>query len=226
MLPSPCFRCAKKYLNGAGVLMADERTRPEDFPEAVHQSLARLHAAVKVKGKDRKAALAQGLVRWATDEEIALAQLQRQPYHCVSTSRLTGLPCRNRAVMGATICRFHGAKREVVRAAIDDRLLKMAGPALREMYEMATAREHTRVKQDAAADILDRAGVGQLVEAKVRQSYRGQSNTGVTVQIGFLQTMRPQLLEMNGGQSLLPPADAIDAETAAPGPDHDEGTGD
>jgi hypothetical protein len=195
-------------------------TRPEDAPQSVRESLAALHQVAQ-KAKNRF----DPLLRKATKEELALAELLHVGNFCHAHSIRTGLPCRRKPVPGGAVCMKHGAQYKHVKAARDKRLEYMVGPAMAEMYKMAMAPKHTKVKREAAADILDRAGVGAVIEAKVRQSFRGVAATGLTVQIGFLQTMKPQqIAEAAHEQSLLPAADVIDGETAeAPG---DRGAGD
>jgi len=190
--------------------MANTRT-PADFPPAVHRSLALLQKQSSQRAK------ASGLeLRHATEDEIELAHLLLKPWHCGALTIRTGLPCRKQKVFGCTVCLVHGAKYAAVKEARDRRLQLIAGPVLGEMVKMAMAKKHSRVKQNAAADLLDRAGVGAITEAKVRASYRGQPLSGVTVQIGFLQTRAAQPLEgdLANGQALLPAAGVIDGETA------------
>lgn len=192
--------------------------RPEDFPFAVKESLRQLQQiAVKARSRHDPA------LRWATDAEIALATLQRSPLDCTARSGRTGLPCRGKQVKGGSVCRRHGAQYAHVKAANEARMAAMAGAVIGEMYKMAMAPEHSRVKQAAAADLLDRAGVGQLVEAKTRASYRGITSGHVSFNVGFLQTKAVDVID---GQAVLPPADVIDVTPVEAPADHRPGAGD
>jgi hypothetical protein len=164
--------------------------RPEDFPPEVHASLSELRQIAQ----RAKNAQDPGL-RYATPMEIALSELLRHPSHCTGHSKRTGLACRGQAVIGGTLCIKHGAQYSHIKKARDQRLQQLAGPALREMVKMSKSRKDTLIKQRAAADILDRAGVGAIAEAKVRHSFHGNLSAGVTVQIGFLTTIAPPRIE-------------------------------
>jgi hypothetical protein len=88
------------------------------------------------------------------------------------------------------MCHKHGATLPNVKAARDRRLQRMADRALDEMFAMATSGPITKTKQAAACDILDRAGVGAIAQAKVRSSFHGNNAEPVTVQIGFLDYVK------------------------------------
>jgi hypothetical protein len=63
----------------------------------------------------------------------------------------------------------------------------MVSPMLDRLYELAQQTENPKVASECVRDALDRAGIGALVEAKVRQSHRTDtSHAGITVNIGFL----------------------------------------
>jgi len=191
-----------------------------DFPPEVHQSLSELRSiAQRAKNRDDPG------LRRATEMELALAELLQQPWHCTGHSIRTGLPCRGSAVTGGTLCIKHGAQYSHVKKARDTRLQQLAGKALGEMYKLAMDNNRKRtpamVKQRAAEDILDRAGAGALVEAKVRHSFHGQMSTGVTVQIGFLQqtlvTPSSPVVELGPhGQKHIP--EAVEAEVVTDSP--------
>jgi len=194
----------------------DDRRTPDDFPAEVHASLWALQQLASHAKSRREPGL-----RRATADEIALAELQHIGHnYCSGHSIRTGLPCRRRPVPGGTVCLTHGAQYRQVREARERRLLEMSGKVIGEMYKMATAPRHTLVKYRAAMDLLDRAGVGAVVEAKTRASYRGVGQSGVTVQIGFMQTM-----EQPSDQPLLPAADVFDAAPAEAQGDRGAGDG-
>lgn len=165
--------------------------RPEDFPPEVHASLAELRAIAKQATSHTDPSL-----RRATDDEIALAQLQRKPGHCVASSRRTGLPCTLHAIKGGTVCIKHGGKSGHVRRKAERRLAALALPTLAKLhdYAMDGDRQVRQAAVKAATDLLDRAEIGTPIQAKVakdraaaEQATQQPGSSGVTVNIGFLQ---------------------------------------
>jgi hypothetical protein len=157
--------------------------RPEDFPQAVHESLAALRAIAKAaKSKD------DPLLRKCTPDEYALALLQRKPHHCTGKSSRTGLPCRQPHLPHLTICKTHGGSLKAVKRASARSLAEVAPKLLESMAYIATnQRENLNAAVRAGSDLLDRAGIGALVQAKVRASKQQQSSGAqVVVNIGFL----------------------------------------
>ena len=80
--------------------------------------------------------------------------------HRCTAHRRTGEQCRNPAILGATVCRFHGgAAKQVVHAA-RVRLQNAAEKMARELLGMATdPNVSDSVKLAAIRDALDRAGL-------------------------------------------------------------------
>ena len=80
--------------------------------------------------------------------------------HRCTAHRRTGEQCRNPAILGATVCRFHGgAAKQVVHAA-RVRLQNAADKMARELLGMATdPNVSDSVKITAIRDALDRAGL-------------------------------------------------------------------
>ena len=80
--------------------------------------------------------------------------------HRCTAHRRTGEQCRNPAILGATVCRFHGgAAKQVVHAA-RVRLQNAADKMARELLGMATIPNVSdSVKITAIRDALDRAGL-------------------------------------------------------------------
>lgn len=150
--------------------------------EAVAASLAELkriaHAA-----KSRN----DPKLRRATPEEVALALTQRKDWMCTGISSRTGLPCEGRRLLGATVCTRHGAALKHVKAAAEQRLREAAIPMLRRVRKLAEQSEHLPTAYNAARDLLDRAGIGALVESKV-QAAQKDTTSRVIVNIGFLTT--------------------------------------
>jgi len=203
----------------AAVAAAAERgwTEPDDFPAEVHQSLQLLFKERPKRRED---------IRWATPDEMALAQLQRNPRRCTAWSLRTGLPCRNKPVFPGVVCCIHGAQMKHVKESNDRKLAQISNVMVREMIELATIKTRNPkmaiVKQKAIADLLDRASVGAVVESKVRSSYRNAGQGDVTVQIGFLRA--PGELS-HGHEQNEPILDAEIATERAALPAADSGTG-
>ena len=61
----------------------------------------------------------------------------------------------------------------------------MVAPMLDRLFELAMQDGHKPAAVNAARDMLDRAGIGTLVEAKVRTSQREDAGR-IVVNIGFL----------------------------------------
>jgi hypothetical protein len=177
----------------------------------VVESLASLrHAALVATSRH------DPVLRRATPEEIALAESQRKPNHCIAYSSRTGLPCTCARLLGSTTCYRHGASTKAARAAARARIDRAVMPAIGRMIALSKQNLHLPTAQKAAADLLDRAGMGDLVQAKVHHATKGGSGN-VTVNIGFLsvsQTAQDAL------PTDLPTTDmVVDAERLLPEPD-------
>lgn len=167
--------------------MSDETAlvrRPEDFPPEVHSSLAQLRTLSKsVKSLQEW----RSVGRKATPDELALSELLRAPGTCNGHSSRTGLPCELFPKQGAAVCMKHGGNIQRVKDAAERRLLKASKIAVDQMIAFAKDND-SKVRsaaQKAAADILDRNGIGALVQAKVAAS-KADKSAGVTVTIGFI----------------------------------------
>jgi len=159
----------------------DEALTVRDFPPEVHASLAELQRIAR-RARSRH----DPTLRWATPDEIALAETQRKPYHCIGHSGRTGLPCCKRRLLGSTVCVKHGASTAHVKAAADQRLRELVMPVIARQFALTQQSEHLPTAHQACADLLDRASIGALVNAKVRHSRQRDGATRVTVNIGFL----------------------------------------
>lgn len=96
------------------------------------------------------------------------------PDRCTATASSTGERCRQPAIPGGNVCRFHGGSAPQVQEAAQDRLERMADevlakfePALDDLfaeYDAAeTADEKVKILREirkATTDILDRADNG------------------------------------------------------------------
>ena len=77
---------------------------------------------------------------------------------CTARNR-SGSQCGLPAIPGATVCRMHGGSAPQVRQKARERILAAAEPALAEMIRLATKAKNESVRRQAAAYILDRAGL-------------------------------------------------------------------
>lgn len=154
---------------------------PADFPQSVRDSLAALRRLSR-DVKSREEWLAIG--RRATPDEIALAEAERQPHSCAATSIRTGLPCTKSRVLGMKTCRAHGGATKQAIAQAERRLREIVNPVLARLYELAMQSEHLPSATNAARDLLDRVGLGAVVQSRVRASMGDGEK--IVVQIGFL----------------------------------------
>jgi hypothetical protein len=92
--------------------------------------------------------------------------------HCTA-HRKNDEQCRNPAILGATVCRYHGgAAKQVVRAATV-RLQNAAEKMARELLGMATnPNVSDPVKLAAIRDALDRAGLKPITTVDLEVSTR------------------------------------------------------
>jgi hypothetical protein len=144
-------------------------------------SLAELRAIAKVATSKHDPRL-----RRATPDEIALAETLRKPWHCTGHSIRTGLPCEGPKMANQAVCRKHGGAVARSRRAAARRLARLAPELLESQAYLASQRENLGVAQKAGADLLDRAGVGAVVGARMRQS-QAQGGPTIQVNIGFLR---------------------------------------
>lgn len=86
---------------------------------------------------------------------------------CTATAR-SGQGCRQPAIPGGTVCRFHGGSAPQVREAARRRLLALVPGALATLEDMLTA-DSEAVRVRAAIDLLDRAGLKPATELAVSQ---------------------------------------------------------
>ena len=184
-----------------------ERRSPEDFPPSVHESYTALRAAAK-KAKHRNDT---GL-RWATPEEIALSEVLRRQTDCTAHSSRTGLACRKARVYGTTVCVRHGAQYPQVKAAAERRINEVALRLVNRQVELALQEKHLPTATKATTDLLDRFGLGAVIESKVERSKKGATTVIQCIYLGGFIT-RPghgpemrlsgnQLVIMGGGVRL------------------------
>lgn len=113
---------------------------------------------------------------------------------CRATSSMSGEQCKRWAIVGGTVCPFHGGSIPHVREAARKRLLAFVPVAIEVMQHLATDETVSdAVRQRASADLLDRAGY-KAVDVTVEVSSE-QAN-------GRLDDAIAQAL---GDRGLLPP---------------------
>jgi uncharacterized protein YjbJ (UPF0337 family) len=104
------------------------------------------------------------------------------PDRCTATAKSTGERCKQPAIPGGEVCRFHGGAAEQVENKAQERLDKMADTATARMQdrlgdifdrlerEDLTHDEYVKLMREArqlTTDILDRTGVGPEETTKV-----------------------------------------------------------
>ena len=148
--------------------------------QSVHESLAELRRIAKeAKSRD------DPRLRKATEAEIQLATTLLPPHACGRPSLRTGLPCVRPKGAGAPCCRVHGGALPSTRRAAERRLREASLQVVNAMIENATQTENRPAAVKAGSVILDKAGVGADIRAKIRSS-QGSESGRITVNIGFL----------------------------------------
>ncbi len=78
---------------------------------------------------------------------------------CTAHSSRTGKPCKNAAIKGGTVCRYHGGAAKQIRQAARTRLENAADLMAKQLLGMALTADSDQVKLAAIRDALDRAGL-------------------------------------------------------------------
>lgn len=86
---------------------------------------------------------------------------------CTAHSKQTHLPCKQPAIPGGTVCRYHGGAAPQVILAAEERLKALRVPAVIRLEELMHQKEFPSVAIAAVKDILDRDG--KLGKAKETQ---------------------------------------------------------
>ena len=158
--------------------MSDKELARTFAPE-VHASLAELRQIARdAKSRD------DPRLRKATPEEVALAVTLRKAWACRGSSTRTGLPCTKAKVTGLAFCRKHSAALPRMKEKAAQRLAALSDPAVAMLEHAINQRDNLLVGVKAAADVLDRNGIGALVESKVRAA--AKDGERIIVNIGFL----------------------------------------
>ena len=91
---------------------------------------------------------------------------------CSAHSKQTGAPCRQPAIPGGSVCRYHGGSAPQVKLKAEERLMALQGPAIVTMSDlMARRSEYPSTAYQAARDVLDRT-MGKAAET-VKQQHSG-----------------------------------------------------
>lgn len=92
---------------------------------------------------------------------------------CTARSKQSGQQCKQQAIAGGRVCRFHGGAAPQVQFKALERLIALQAPAVDTLEElMAMRREYPSTGYAAARDVLDRT-IGKAAEV-VRQEHSGQ----------------------------------------------------
>lgn len=75
---------------------------------------------------------------------------------CHAKSKRSGQPCKNPAILGATVCRMHGGSAPQVRQAARERLMALQPLAIQTLHNLMNRDEYPTVQLGAARDVLDR----------------------------------------------------------------------
>src|SRR5689334_1145048 len=82
-----------------------------------------------------------------------------EPSRRCAGHKKTGEQCKNAAILGSTVCRFHGGAARHVKAAARARLENAADLMAKQLLGIALTAEGEAVKLAAIRDALDRAGL-------------------------------------------------------------------
>ncbi|WP_082952993.1 HGGxSTG domain-containing protein [Mycobacterium sp. 852002-10029_SCH5224772] len=88
---------------------------------------------------------------------------------CRAHSSRTGEPCKNAAIKGSTVCRFHGGAAKQVKANARARLENAAELMAKQLLGIALTAESEAVKLAAIKDALDRSGLKPPSEVVLSQ---------------------------------------------------------
>lgn len=88
---------------------------------------------------------------------------------CTAHSSRTGLPCKNAAIKGGTVCRYHGGAAKQIKQAARTRLENAADLMAKQLLGIALTAESEQVKLNAIRDALDRAGLRAPSEVVLSQ---------------------------------------------------------
>ncbi len=71
----------------------------------------------------------------------------------------------------------------------------MVAPAIKRLFDLAMQTKDLKVASHCVVDILNRAGVGEAVQARIRASNGKSDGPRTVVNIGFLQMPEAQVVK-------------------------------
>lgn len=77
---------------------------------------------------------------------------------CSARSKQTLNPCKQPAIAGGTVCRYHGGAAPQVMAKAEERLKSLIDPAITRLSQLIAQQEFPSVAIAAVKDVLDRNG--------------------------------------------------------------------
>lgn len=83
---------------------------------------------------------------------------------CKARSKTTQSPCKQPAIPGGTVCRYHGGAAPQVKAKAQERLLAIQFPAIARLAQLVEQVEYPSTAMAAVKDVLDRT-MGKPVES-------------------------------------------------------------
>ena len=86
---------------------------------------------------------------------------------CTATSKTTGERCRQPAIRGGNVCRYHGGASPQVQRSARGRLAELVMPAIETLNNERRTAKRSSDRQRAANSILDRAGITRGHSAEV-----------------------------------------------------------
>lgn len=89
---------------------------------------------------------------------------------CSAKSKQSGVQCKNYAIAGGTVCRFHGGAIPSVRRRARLRLAELVDPAIATLGREMVKAEKSADRQRAANSILDRGGVPRTSHVRGQMS--------------------------------------------------------
>lgn len=75
---------------------------------------------------------------------------------CTAHSKGTGLPCKQPAIAGGRVCRFHGGSAPQVRNKAAMRLATLVDPAVAKLAKIINSKSTGALELRAVVDVLDR----------------------------------------------------------------------
>lgn len=95
---------------------------------------------------------------------------------CGARSKQSGQQCRQYAIPGGTVCRFHGGAAPQVKAAAEKRLEELRQPAIAYLAHLLEQKQFPSAGLGAAKDVLDR------LDGKPRESVAVEHSGGIVIQ--------------------------------------------